>query len=246
MKLRFFKTPLITISLLSGSVFAQAVSEEIYVDFGSVASYTTNGTYYNVLSRSFATSQGGGTVGSTLSLQTSTNTTSGIELKITTLFGDANTVGTTTPSTPVSAFNISSLSSTAMYVFGGTTASFTLSGLTSDYTYKFTVFGSRSPVGDIRSADYTFTGATSETLVLNASNNTSNVVSTGALAADANGKIAFTIAKDTTNNNGSGYAYINGLQIEAIAVPEPATWAMILGGVGMLAFGQRLRFRAIK
>ena len=35
----------------------------------------------------------------------------------------------------------------------------------------------------------------------------------------------------------------NSLNLEYLAIPEPQTWAMLLGGVGLLGFTQRLRRR---
>jgi len=44
-----------------------------------------------------------------------------------------------------------------------------------------------------------------------------------------------------TSVNGSGTTDMAPitLELQAMAVPEPSTWAMFVGGLGMLAFGQR-------
>jgi hypothetical protein len=49
----------------------------------------------------------------------------------------------------------------------------------------------------------------------------------------------------TVNGNlaGSGGTYSGVLNIGAVAVPEPATWAMMIFGMGMVGFGLRLRRR---
>ena len=57
-----------------------------------------------------------------------------------------------------------------------------------------------------------------------------------------------------TDNNGHAWAVVygadhntgtltGGADIALIAVPEPSTWAMLVGGFGLLTFGQRLRRR---
>ena len=46
----------------------------------------------------------------------------------------------------------------------------------------------------------------------------------------------------TTSTNGSGPAYL-GPNLTISAVPEPATWAMMLAGFGMIGFGLRRRVK---
>jgi hypothetical protein len=53
--------------------------------------------------------------------------------------------------------------------------------------------------------------------------------------ANADGKLAFINVSATGS---TGNTYIGAVSFE---VPEPSTWAMLLGGVGMLLAGQRLR-----
>lgn len=254
MKLKSIKTPLLAISLICGSTFAQAAT--IYLDFGDspTSSYwnTANSitTWYNVINSSFAGPSTGSAVGNHLTLQNSNNTASGLTLTVTDLFATVQAYnaggGVQFASTPVAAFNnLTNLSGDSLTVNNSNpTAGFTLSGLSSGYTYKFTIFASRADATDVRSGNYTLTGASSQTLTLNASSNSSNVVSTSFLSPKANGTIDFSMIMDAaTNTNGSGFAYINGMEIEVLAVPEPATWAMLFGGAGMLVFGQRIRRR---
>ncbi len=46
--------------------------------------------------------------------------------------------------------------------------------------------------------------------------------------------------------NASGTSSMNAItmNLEALAIPEPSTWAIFLGSLGMLTFGQRLRRRS--
>lgn len=51
-----------------------------------------------------------------------------------------------------------------------------------------------------------------------------------------------------TYNNGwspNGYVYsgVDNFNLQAIAIPEPSTWAMMLGGLGMMMVIQRIRRR---
>lgn len=52
----------------------------------------------------------------------------------------------------------------------------------------------------------------------------------------SNNEIVVTIA---ANNTGQNFANLNGFQIEV--APEPSTWAMLFGGLGVLAFFVRRR-----
>ncbi|XHR29715.1 MAG: autotransporter-associated beta strand repeat-containing protein [Chthoniobacteraceae bacterium] len=45
----------------------------------------------------------------------------------------------------------------------------------------------------------------------------------------------------TSSTEGDGYSN----DVTLTVVPEPSTWAMVMGGIGMLAFGQRLRHREV-
>jgi len=46
----------------------------------------------------------------------------------------------------------------------------------------------------------------------------------------------------SANGTGQDFANLNGFQIEV--APEPSTWAMLFGGLGMLAFFVRRKLTA--
>nr|WP_295865951.1 fibronectin type III domain-containing protein [uncultured Chitinophaga sp.] len=83
-----------------------------------------------------------------------------------------------------------------------------LSGMDTAYTYSFTFFGSRAGVTDPRVAGYTVNGTT---VSLNASSNTSTTVTASGIRANSDS----TITVDLTALNGSAYAYLNTMVIQA-------------------------------
>ena len=221
---------------------AAASAQTILIDFGISTSQMASpnaGDYWNNVTNTFASVAGSGTVGGTLALVTTANGSSGITLTISDLFDNENHGGTNSPSTGIAAFNYNNLGIESLFVSNSnTTAGVSLTGLNAGYTYTFTLFASRiSTGGDNRSADYTFDGlGAAQTVTLNASENTSNTVSTTAITPDSN-TITFSMAKAATNTNTNGYAYLGGMQITI--VPEPATVALAFGSLGTMLFLRR-------
>ena len=217
-------------SVLTATLFglgSTASAETLYIDFGQSTlqmASPTGGTYWNNIDNTTASTGGGGSVGYALALITESNAASSITLTMTDLFANENHGGTSTPTTSVSEFNYTNLGLDSLYVSGGdNTAAFTLSGLDTSTQYVFTMFASRTGVSGERAADYTLTGANTDTVTLDATGNTSNIVSTVAITPNASGEITFTMAMNGT----STFAYLGGMQITAI--PEPATAAGALG-----------------
>ena len=204
----------------------------ILIDFGftndQMPSPNTDSNYWNNVTQTDATSGSGGAVGNSLALVASDNSASGITLTMTDLFENENSTGTTAaPTTSVSAFNFTELGTDSLFIADGNPdAAFTLTGLNSANTYRFTLFAARSGVSDVRSAEYSFTGSATDTVELDAANNTSAVVTTAALAPDASQTITFSMQKAASNTNGSGFAYLGGMQVEVI--PEPSAAAFVL------------------
>jgi hypothetical protein len=214
-----------------------ASAQLIYIDFGGggnqMTSPDTLGNTWNNFTETTPALNG------TLSLITSGNASSGITLTYTDAHSGANSSGTTAANTSVAAFNSTNSNKLGMDSIFVETANpafkFTLSGLNTGKTYTFTMFASRTGVSNNRNSSYTFAGLANTTVELQAANNTSNVVTTGTLAPTAGGNIDFTLGLGTGND--SGFAYIGGMQINV--VPEPATWALLAGGLSVLVAVRR-------
>lgn len=87
-----------------------------------------------------------------------------------------------------------------------------ITGLDPNQTYTFVMFGSRNAVEDVRSAQYEFTGATTESADLNASANTENTASV-TVQPDANGEIRLVISPAGSNDNGLKFYFLGVMMI---------------------------------
>ncbi len=113
---------------------------------------------------------------------------------------------------------------------------FKLFNLDQALTYDFTFFASRQPVGDNRETLYTANGANSGSAMLNPSNNDTEIVTITGISPDANGEIFIDVEAGPNNNNGTGFYYLNVMQMDII--PEPAS-ALALVAFGALAIRRR-------
>jgi hypothetical protein len=153
----------------------------------------------------------------------------------------------------VGTSGVSGMTGTAAAVFGGAngnasvdffasnadafgTAIITLSGLNLSNTYLITVFGSRATTGSRISEYRVGNGVATETLSLEAINNTANVAAFAAIAPSVGGSITLDVRRQTA---GDQFAYVNAVKIEI--VPEPSTVALMLGGLGSLVAFRRRR-----
>ncbi|MDD2599265.1 MAG: hypothetical protein PHO37_08585, partial [Kiritimatiellae bacterium] len=98
-------------------------------------------------------------------------------------------------------------------------------GLNTNVSYTFTMYASRMGASDTRDAVYTLAGAATNSVVLDAVNNDSNVVIIPNVYADVNGVVDFSMVSGPNNNNDYKFFYISAMKIEYIPAevePPPA------------------------
>lgn len=167
----------------------------------------------------------------------STGASTGIGLGISGFFPGSNTSGTTTPSGAAAIFDPQATRDNAFGHTGpfsnnpdASLANVSLTGLNPALSYDLTFFASRTGVTDIRETAYTVTGAGIGTVYLNASNNTTNVVTLAGVVPTATGTVSIDVYAGPNNNNGSKFYYLGAMQIQY--VPEPATLGLF--GVALI------------
>ena len=88
-----------------------------------------------------------------------------------------------------------------------------------------------------RDASYTVHGASSSSVVLNASNNNSEVARIFSIAPDTNSEIVIDVTPGPGNDNGNGFYYINLMQVDV--VPEPSSLSLLLAAIVLTAVRRR-------
>lgn len=151
--------------------------------------------------------------------------------------GPPSQLGTEAPSGDAAVYPVSA---TDDYFFGHTgpfaggednqTGGIKLTGLNPTQTYDFTFMSSRTGVTDSRETAYTVTGANSDSGVLEASNNNSNLLVIGGIFPDGNNEIYVEVSAGAGNDNGNGFYYINLMEVTAIPEPASAVVALLLVG----------------
>lgn len=202
------------------AVGAQAAT--ILYDFGD-SSQVTAGNYNNII-----VNTSGPAVLSIANSIDSTGASTGIGLGISGFFPGSNTTGTTSVSGAAAIFDTQATRDNAFGhtgVFSGnpdaSLANVSLTGLNPALSYNLTFFASRTGVTDNRETAYTVTGASASTVYLNASNNTTDVVTALGVVPTATGTVSIDVYAGPNNSNGSKFYYLGAMQIQY--VPEPAT-----------------------
>jgi hypothetical protein len=141
-------------------------------------------------------------------------------------------------------FNLGSGAHLAMQI-GGTTA-----GGTSNGYDQIAATGAVSLSGDLQVHllnTYTYNSADVFNLILNSGNTANTTLALSAIngqSFNADPSTVYTIDGQSftlATVNADGGAVANDIALQAVAVPEPSTWAMMLGGAGMLVSYQRMR-----
>jgi len=197
---------------------AQTLGQTMYIDFGSNAgtqgqitpSPDVNGHYWN----NFIV----GTTGTTNDVISATNTDTGINMEVTDNF-IVNTSVNYGPVTTNAALGDMGISTATMdYWFletsgsGNNTGAVKFTALNPAKGYKFHIFASR-PTTSVRKTNYTLTGATTWTGVVQTSDGTTGnidtVVGTGILMPTISGEITMALSINT-----GGFGYVNVVKIE--------------------------------
>lgn len=209
------KITLLYLLLISGVGFAQQYT---YIDFGfDNAAATTPGNWNNVASN--VDQQSGISIADMIDY---TGASTGASLVLDDVFHGYNLSGDTNPTTtPITAFNAAP-TATADNLYGEDVASagiteptggFTLSGLDPTKYYSFSIFAARAGVSDNREAEYIISGFNSGSGLLNATNNTSNVVEILNIQPTVGGQITFTAQPGPNNTNANGFYYLGVIEM---------------------------------
>ena len=194
----------------------------INIDFGSPLS---TGTWNNLT---------GATGNQTITdlVNTEGNST-GIAIWVHDAFTGINTSGTTTPDASLD-FDPNA-SSDSFFGSEGEhsgitepTGGITLAGLDEGSVYTLTFFASRANVSDNRETRYTVKGSTESVVDLDASNNTSQVVTVENMHPDTSGIITVDVSPGPNNSNPTKYYYLGILRIdynveEISSLPQTST-----------------------
>jgi hypothetical protein len=111
--------------------------------------------------------------------------------------------------------------------------SFALTGLSQEATYDLTFYASRLGVSDVRETKYTVSGAISQSVTLDASNNIDQVVTLSDVQADANNEILVSLAPSDSNDNAYHFIYLNVLKVHvenALPVASPPEMSFEVNG----------------
>jgi len=181
------------------------------------------------------------TTGMIFDLTTMKGNLSGYSLSVTDAFNNINRTGSTNPD-PALGFP-STVTEDSFFgsitPFGGReepTGAVTIEGLNPAEVYTFDIFAARAGATDIREAQYVVSGLGTDTLLLNATDNDSMLVST-TMTPDATGAITITASTGPNNDNGSGFYFMGAVRM---VYPEVAPPVVVSIDSVLIDFGDNL------
>ena len=145
----------------------------------------------------------------------------GVSLKVIERFNGGNSNGATNTSTILdmpSTVSGSSYFGNTKTIYEGLIVPKTVirfSGLDKDKSYEFCFFASRTGVSDNREAKYTCKGDNEVSVLLDASNNSTNVACASSVRPNSVGEVELTITAGPANTNSVGFYYINAMRISS-------------------------------
>ncbi|MGV3773425.1 MAG: hypothetical protein ACO1QB_11025 [Verrucomicrobiales bacterium] len=154
---------------------------------------------------------------------TTNGTPTSVMLQMVSRFNTLNGNGVTTSTNfPATATQDSLFGNTA--AFNGLSniePEFKLVGLDPNFNYSFTFYGSRNGVSDNRETRFTATGAVSGEALLNASNNTNNVVTIADIRPNEAGEISIAMTPGPANNNANRFTYLGVMKVDFAPIRTP-------------------------
>ncbi len=164
-------------------------------------------------------------------LLTSAGNSSGRSIAVYDAFNNINTAGTLSPDPaigfPPTATGDSFFGNTA--TFGGQvqpSGGVELAGLLPEKAHQITIFASRMASTDNREARYTLQGATTETIFLDAANNTSRTAQ-ATIFPDSQGRIRIEVTPGPNNTNTSGFYYLGAARVVYERDPPPVDTLLV-------------------
>ena len=198
-----------SVTSMADSVFGPpiGINKEVFVNFGSKLAPSPWNNHSSVA------------VGSKIySLSDTAAANTGVSITVNDAFSNISGTG---PLTTNTGFNIpSEVSSESFYGNGVVfenklepTGGFLLSGLVANKKYDFDFFSGQSGMADNCETSFTVTGTNTLSGVINASNNTTNVLSLKGISPQTNGTISIVVGVGSNNTNANKSFYVNALLI---------------------------------
>lgn len=225
--------------LLALATFAPlaASAQVIFIDFGgggpSVETTEVGKSWNNV------TGVNTMTVSASL-LDYDTNVASGLSYQITDAFQQTNGTG---DQLTVGEFPVNSTRDSFIGSDSNPLGQITFTGFDPGKQYTFTFLSSRDGVSNDRTTLFTLTGANVNSVAINAALATPETDSIFSITPSVSGSFVLDVTKGSSNDDGSGFFYLNALKIEVSTIPEPSAAAMLLGGsaLGLCVLRRRRR-----